>query len=338
MPTYLQTLPKARFDGIEFPVKRYEVSGGIRKHTHEYPHSPGGAIEKLGRSLYKFSFTAIFDVRLSGYGDNLLPGDLSDLRDRWDEQVTSELFVPHIGPIQALSLTWREVVDPSIQSGVVVELEFEEDQAQAFLVNGLVQVSSTTLQSAGEQFDQEFAPLLAGGTVSATAPTRIIAPPAGTIPRAQTFTDAYTQLRQRDVDAINQIRSAYQRALTIAEQPERFADQALRAADALVTSCAQVYERIRVLKNPLMYSRVWAYKRLWASAQKLRDSVSRQTPRILFFEAKTDTTISAVSRAIYGDSSYAGQILQLNALPDPFMIRRGTILRYYDPTSQQSAA
>jgi prophage DNA circulation protein len=338
MPTYLQSLPKARFDGIEFPVKRYEVSGGIRKHTHEYPHSPGGAIEKLGRSLYQFNFTAIFDVRLSGYGDNLLPGDLSDLRDRWEEQITSELFIPHIGPVQALSLKWREVVEPSIQSGVVVELEFEEDQAQAFLVNGLIQISSTTLQNAGEQFDQEFAPLLAGGTVSATAPTRITAPPAGTTPRALSFADSYTQLRQRDVDALNQIRSGYQRALTIAEQPTRYADQVLQAADAVVTSCAQAYERIRILKNPLMYSRAWAYKRLWYSAKQLRESVAGQTARILFYRAEIDTTISAVSRAIYGDASYASQIMQLNAIPDPFMIRKGTILRYYDPSTQQRAA
>lgn len=336
--TVLQQLPRASFDGIAFPVKNYDGIGGIRDHIHEYPHSPGGAVEKLGRKLYRFSFTAIFDVRIPGYGDNLFPGDWSDLRDRFEDQVTSTLTIPTIGDIQAYCVSWTERVVPERQSGIEAELEFVEDQAQAFLVNGLIQITSTTLQSAGEQFDQEFAPLLAGGTVSATAPTRIIAPPAGTIPRAQTFTDAYTQLRQRDVDAINQIRNGYQRALTIAEQPERFADQALRAADALVTSCAQAYERIRVLKNPLMYSRVWAYKRLWASAQKLRDSVSQKTPRILFFEAKTDTTISAVSRAIYGDASYAGQILQLNALPDPFMIRKGTILRYYDPTSQQRAA
>lgn len=338
MTTYLQNLPKAKFDGIEFPVKRYEVSGGIRKHIHEYPHSPGGAIEKLGRSLYQFTFTAIFDVKLSGYGDNLLPGDLSDLRDRWEEQITSELFVPHIGPIQALSLKWREIVEPNIQSGVVVELEFEEDQAQAFLVNGLIQITSTTLQTAGEQFDQEFAPLLAGGTVSAAAPTRIELPKPGAPLRSTTVTGAYTQLRQTDANALEQIRAAYQKAVTIADQPDRYADQVLRAADTVVTSCAQAYERIRILKNPMMYSRAWAFKRLWYSAVQLRNSIGQQTARILNYRAPIDTTIGAVSRSIYGDSSYAAQIMQLNAIPDPFMIRKGTVLRYYDPATTQRAA
>jgi prophage DNA circulation protein len=336
--TAFQSLAKAGFDGIAFPIKSCDVAGGIRDHVHEYPHSPGGAVEKLGRKLYRVRMTAIFDQKISGYGDNLWPGDLSDLRDRFEDQVTSTLTIPTIGDIQAYCVNWTQRAVPERQSGEEAEFEFVEDQAQAFLVNGLIQISSTTLQNAGEQFDQEFAPLLEGGTVSATAPTRIVAPPAGTTPRALSFADSYTQLRQRDVDALNQIRLGYQRALTIAEQPTRYADQVLQAADAVVTSCAQAYERIRILKNPLMYSRAWAYKRLWYSAKQLRESVAGQTARILFYRAEIDTTISAVSRAIYGDASYASQIMQLNAIPDPFMIRKGTILRYYDPSTQQRAA
>lgn len=335
--TAFQSLAKASFDGIAFPIKSCTVSGGIRDHVHEYPHSPGGAVEKLGRKLYRFQMSAIFDVKISGYGDNLWPGDLSDLRDRFEDQVTSTLHVPTIGDIQAYCVSWSQRATPERQSGEEADLEFVEDQSQAFLINSIIQISSTTLQTAGEQFDQEFAPLLAGGTVSATAPTRIVPPPAGTLPRATTFAGAYTQLRPREANALNQIRAAYQQALTVAEQPERYADQVLRTADAVVTSCAQWQDRIRVLQNPLMYSRKWAYKRLWASAVQLRDSVKAQTARILFFLARTDTTISAVSRAIYGDSSYAAEIMQLNALPDPFMIRTGTVLRYYDPTSKQRA-
>lgn len=336
--TAFQSLAKAGFDGINFPIKSCTVSGGIRDHVHEYPHSPGGAVEKLGRKLYRIQMTAVFDVKIPGYGNNLWPGDLSDLRDRYEQQVTSTLSIPTIGNIQAYCVTWSQRATPERQSGEEAEFEFVEDQSQAFLINSIIQISSTTLQNAGEQFDQEFAPLLAGGTVSGTAPTRIIPPPAGTVPRATTVAGAFTQLRQRDANALNQIRSAYQQALTIAEQPDRFADQILRTADAVVTSCAQAYERIEVLQNPLMYSRRWAYKRLWASAVQLRDSVKSRTARILFFQARTDTTIGAVSRAIYGDSSYAAEIMQLNALPDPFMIRNGTILRYYDPTSRQRVA
>jgi len=335
--TAFQSLAKAGFDGIQFPIKSCEVTGGIRDHVHEYPHSPGGAVEKLGRKLYRIRMTAIFDVRIPGYGDNLWPGDLSDLRDRFEDQVTSTLTIPTIGDIQAYCVNWTQRAVPERQSGEEVEFEFVEDQAQAFLVNGLIQITSTTLQTAGEQFDQEFAPLLAGGTVSATAPTRIEPPKPGAPLRSTTFVGAYTQLRQTDANALEQIRAAYNRAIMVADEPGRYADQVLRAADTVVTSCAQAYERIRILKNPLMYSRVWAFKRLWYSAVQLRDSIGQQTARILNYRAPIDTTIGAVSRAIYGDSSRATEIMQLNAIPDPFMIRKGTVLRYYDPATQQAA-
>lgn len=336
--TALQQLAKAAFDGIAFPVTGYEVSGGIRDHIHEYPHSPGGAAEKLGRRLYSMRMSAVFDQRVTGYGDNLWPGDLSDLRNRWEQQVTSTLTIPTIGDIQAYCKSWTERVDPKRQSGVEMELEFVEDQSQAFLVNGLVQVTSTTLQSAGTNFDEQFQPLLDGGTVSATAPTRIIPPPAGTRPRATTFAGAYTQLRESDASTLTKIRAAYQTAITVIETPNRFADQVLRAAETLVTLCQQNYERIRVLKNPLMWERAYAFKRVWAAGAKLKNDLGKQAPRILIYVAPIDTSIGAVSRAIYGDSSYATQIMQLNAIPNPLAIRKGSQLRYYDPSSQQRVA
>ena len=334
-----QSLAKAAFDFIAFPVTSYEVTGGIRDHIHAYPHSPGGAAEKLGRELYRIRYSAVFDQRITGYGDNLCPGDLSDLRTRWEDQVTSTLTIPTIGDIQAYCKSWVERATPATQqSGVEVELEFIEDQAQAFLVNSIVQISSSTLKSAGAEFDEQFQPLLDGGTVSATAPTRIIAPPVGTTPRARSFAASYTQLRETDVSALNKIRAAYQTALTVIEKPSRFADQVLRAAETLITLCQQNYERIRVLKNPLMWERAYAYKRVWSAAVKLRKDLNRESPRVLVYVAPIDTSIGAVSRSIYGDTSYASQIMQLNAIPNPLAIRKGTPLRYYDPSSQQRAA
>ena len=337
--TAFQNLSKASFDGIAFPVSTYEVSGGIRDHVHQYPHSPGGAVEKLGRELYRVRYTAVFDSRVTGYGNNLWPGDLSDLRERWEQEVTAALMIPTIGEIQAYCKSWVERVTPATrQSGVEVELEFVEDQSQAFLVNSIIQITSTTLQSAGTEFDEQFQPLLDGGTVSATAPTRIVPPPAGTRPRATTFVGAYTQLRETDVAAIQKIRAAYQTALTAIEKPSRFADQVLRAAETLITVCQQNYERIQVLKNPIMWERAYAYKRVWSAAVKLRNDLNKQAPRVLIYVAPIDTSIGAVSRSIYGDASYATQIMQLNAIPNPLAIPKGSQLRYYDPTSQQTAA
>ncbi len=334
--TALEQLGKASFDGIAFPLKSLEVAGGLRDHVHEYPHSPGGAVEKLGRKLYTVRMTGLFDVKVSGYGDLLWPGDLSDLFDRFEDQLTTTLHIPTIGDIQAYAVTWSRRATPELQSGEEMEVEFREDQSQAFLFEGLVNISATTLQTAAEQFDEDFAALLGGGTVSpigGVVPSTTIP-----IPRAMSVAAAYTQLRQVDVNLLTQIRNAFTAAITYSEQPERYAELILAKTEAAIGSCALAYDRIRVLRNPLMWKQFRSFKRVWASAQRLRESVGGRTNRILFYTAQTDTNLSAVSRAIYGDTSYGGTILRLNAIENPFRIPKGAVLRYYDPKTFSSQA
>jgi hypothetical protein len=309
-------------------VTSYEVSGGLRDHVHEYPHSPGGAPEKLGRKLYTIRMNGVFDTRVTGYGDNLWPGDLSDLRDRFEDQVTSTLLIPTIGEIQAYGVTWSQRATSERRSGEELEVEFREDQASAFLFEGLINVSASTLQSAGAEFDEDFEPLLAGGTLTNTG----VVLPTGTMPtRAVTVAGAYSQLRQTDVDRLTQIRRDFTQAIAFSETPDLFAERLLAKTEAVIAGCALAYERIILLKNPLAWKPLRSFKRTWASAQRLRESVAGRTNRILFYRVEIDTSLAAVSRAIYGDTSWGGSILRLNAIPDPFRIPKGTVLRYYDP-------
>lgn len=328
MASIFDQLDKASFDGIAFPVTSYEVSGGLRDHVHEYPHSPGGAPEKLGRRLYTIRMNAFFDVKVSGYGDNLWPGDLADLRDRFEDQVTSTLLIPTIGEIQAYAVTWTQRTSNERRSGEELEVEFREDQASAFLFEGLINVTASTLQSAGAEFDEDFEPLLSGGTLT----NRGIVQPTGTMPtRAVTVAAAYSQLRQTDVDRLAQIRRDFTQAIAFAETPDLYAERLLAKTEAVIAGCARAYERIELLKNPLAWKPLRSFKRTWASAQRLRESVAGRDNRILFYRVSTDTSLQAISRAIYGDTTWGGTLLRLNAIPDPFRIPKGAVLRYYDP-------
>lgn len=330
MSSVFDQLPQASFDGIAFPVSSYEVSGGLRDHVHEYPHSPGGAPEKLGRKLYTVRMNGIFDVKVSGYGDNLWPGDLADLRDRFEDQVTSTLLIPTIGEIQAYAVTWTQRASSERRSGEELEVEFREDQASAFLFEGLINVTSSTLQSAGAEFDEDFEPLLAGGTLT----NRGIVLPTGTMPlRAVTVAGAYSQLRQTDVGRLEQIRRDFTQAIAYAETPDLFAERLLAKTESVIAGCALAYEKIVLLRNPLAWKPLRSFKRTWASAQRLRESVAGRDNRILFYRAEIDTNLSSISRAIYGDTSWGGTLLRLNAIPDPFRIPKGTVLRYYDPAT-----
>lgn len=332
MASVFDQLPKASFNGIEFPVASYEVSGGLRDHVHEYPHSPGGAPEKLGRKLYTIRMNAFFDVKASGYGDTLWPVDLQILREFFEVQQTGDLLIPTIGTIQAYAVTWTQRTSNERRSGEEFEIEFREDQSSAFLVEGLINVTASTLQSAGAEFDEDFEPLLAGGTLSNRG---IIPPPADatTPPRAVTVAAAYSQLRQSDASRLEQIRRDFTQAIAYAETPDLFAERLLAKTEAVIAGCALAYEKIVLLRNPLAWKPLRSFKRTWASAQRLRESVAGRDNRILFYRAGKDTNLQAISRAIYGDTSWGGTLLRLNAIPDPFRIPKGTLLRYYDPAT-----
>ena len=96
----------------------------------------------------------------------------------------------------------------------------------------------------------------------------------------------------------------------------------LRAAETLITVCQQNYERIQVLKNPIS-GNAPMHTSAFGAAVKLRNDLNKQAPRVLIYVAPIDTSIGAVSRAIYGDASYASQIMQLNAIPNRLAIPKG---------------
>ena len=124
--------------------------GGIRDHVHQYPHSPGGAVEKHGASHIVCGTRRSSTNESRATGTTFGRADPSDLRDRWEQEVTSALMIPTIGEIQAYCKSWVERVTPATrQSGVEVELEFVEDQSQAFLVNSIIQITSTTRSNCG---------------------------------------------------------------------------------------------------------------------------------------------------------------------------------------------
>jgi hypothetical protein len=329
----LDQLPRASFDGIEFPVKRIEVIGGLRDHVHEYPHSPGGAPEKLGRKLYTFRFATLFDARGLRYGENLYPGALAELRDRFEEGLTADLHVPNIGTIPAYCFNWSQVLEATLRSGETADLEFREDQASAFLFEGLVNVNTTGLAAALENFNVQLQPFFDGGTM---APTGAIIPPPATAevpPRAMTKAEALAQLRQRDVTALESIRAGFVQATSLLDQGELYVGLVQAKAEAVIQGCSRAYETIEFFKNPLAWRQVQGFKQLWAATQELYTTSSGRANRTLLYTVPATMGVGDISRLIYGDAERAVLILRLNAFPDAFQIQAGTVVRYFDPAT-----
>ena len=78
MPDAFSQLLFASFDGIQFPVRKVNVKGGIRHHNHEFPKAPGAALEKLGRRPYMISMSPVFyNNLLTPWDYTLWPADLA---------------------------------------------------------------------------------------------------------------------------------------------------------------------------------------------------------------------------------------------------------------------
>lgn len=302
----LVQLPRMRFADIEFPYTKYVVKGSLRQATHEYPKAHGGAPEKLGRKLYTISVDAVFDKALlppwNQNGTDLWPGSLSDLFERFDEGLTSDLVIPSVGTIKALCTNWsRELVTKTRRSGETVSLEFLEDQSQAFLVNGLVNVRANDFTNKSVMI-------------------------------ASALDSARPNLTPKEASLFDQLLGALDTVAAIVTYGAMVSSILLNA----VSNAENLFNTLDLssiyLNQAGAYVLLAAFMDGWAATLALLEDLKRQSVPILPYVCFATMSVVDVANDVYGDSSRAVEIMQLNNLPDPLRIAQGTMLRVYAPT------
>ncbi len=318
-------LQKAEFVGFSFPVSEITVVGGLRDHVHEYPHSPGGAPEKLGRKLYEFKLRACFQQGLRGY-PNLWPETLASLRIFFEAGRTDDLVIPTLGTVSAYCTSWVETTRPKDnRQGVEVELTFREDDSNAFLVDELITKTTANYQGAVFDLQQTFADQstrAAQTSAMLDAPDVIMLAPFPAVEIA-----AFTEI----LSAANQVLSAIDTVLDIGSA---VVDLAL----GLVALCENLDATSTVLQDPTRYPLLYALQAVWSAAQKLANDAQRQGVTVIHYTVPTVMAITDVSRAIYGSNDHAVDIMACNAIPDVFSIQPGTVIKAYQFTTEGSAA
>lgn len=289
-------LQRASFAGFEFPVSEITITGGARDHVHEYPHSPGGAPEKLGRKLYEFRMVGLFQQGFKSYR-LLYPETLFSLRIVWEGQRTFDLVVPTLGTIQAYPISWVERAEPKrMRNGVTVEMVYREDASDLFLVKELIKTGTSGL-----------------GTDLDTFETVIVIEGLGLI-----------ELFIAIIAMANEI-------LAIKDQGDLLASVVIAKTEALTRLCAEADTTLDVLDDPVHFRVLDALHALWASSIRLnRDALRRAQPLDAYIVPPgVIMSVLDVSRAVYGDSSRAVEIMRNNALDDPFAIRGPFPIRVY---------
>lgn len=303
-------LPRASFNGVEFPVESVRVKGGLRHHVHEYPHIDGGDLEKLGRRLYEVEMRATFQTIIaangnSGFGSwggSLWPGRLSLLQSIFDQGTTGTLVIPTIGGMQACCVEWDREAVAKVRSGESTSFKFIEDQASAFAFQNLIQVKPQSLDGMATAVQTEF-------------------DKAG-IPKSLT----------------DQLLGAVNVVLAVADQAELFGLEVAAKIDLVAQICREFDQRIEQFAHPENWAALDAMKDLWAATQELAGNVDGNAVVFAFFEVKKQSTIAEIATAIYGDSSRAVELLQLNAIEDAFAVPVGTQVRYQVPAPELKAA
>jgi prophage DNA circulation protein len=278
------------FSGIKFPYKTYEVTGAYRKHIHEYPHVAGGAPEKLGRSLYEVTVSTDFRAGLHSKKYPQLITDLGVLRALWEDGVTADLHIPHIGTVKMFADSWKERAKNTDRSNIEGDIKFVEDQESAFLVLESIQIKTSDFNDAAY-------------TLQGTP--------------------------KSDLSLWSKINNAITSVIAVKDQAELYGSLFVAKIDSLSSLLEMADKTLDELNDPDNYPLLDALHRLWDATLSLKNDILTQDDYLREYTVPLPMTVGQAAGAIWGDSSRGGELLQLNVISDPLNVPAGTKLRYY---------
>jgi prophage DNA circulation protein len=312
----LDLLKPFSFDDIPFPYKSYRVTGGIRKHEHQYPHNPGAAVEKLGRELYKIDVSVNFTGNLLNpdYADLLTR--LGQLREEFENQTTAALNIPHIGTIQACAEHWIEGATNLNRSTITADLTFYEDLNSALAFQDTVILSAGAIGTLADAFKIAHADIT-----------------------PQTTTPDFS-IPQQGPNTLNLFEAIDALAVSISgikDQQELFGALVSSKIDGLLALFKRADTQEQSLNDPQNHLVLDAMHALWKATLDLKADLQDTGFRAQIYVTPVAMNISQVSYAIYNNTLAAAQLMQLNDLDDPLRIPPQTQIIYY-PALERLAA
>lgn len=303
-------LPRTKFGDIQFPGEIHRLRSVFRHHVFEYPHSPGGAIEKLGRGLWQCTVRGNFQATFPGYPD-LYPNSMATLRGYYGLGATLNFTHPTLGTFPAMITSWDQVKDAKIRSGEKVDIEFLEDQDASFSVTEtLVSADYTAIGPSAQQLAAELAAIRGDLTLS-----------------------------QNDLSLFDAIQSTVNSVLALKDTANLYGN--LYAAKVLqVVSLCQQLDVSQNMQDARAWPLVDAMQVVWQNAIRIEQDLQAQRAQLSDYTVPFAMPLLQVAINLYGDASRQEDLLALNSdrIDNPISIRAGTDIRYYPPTPQDQIA
>jgi hypothetical protein len=290
---YLDDLKSFSFGGFDWPYQRMQVQCVLRDHVHEYPHVPGGAAEKQARKLYDIRVTSQFDESIGRNGGkfagrNLL-SDVGTLQEWFELGATLPLYIPNMGAIQAYIREFSRTLDVTNRSGEALELNFREDLGEEFSV-------ATRLEFAG------------GVTATLLGDLEMLSP------------DPKPNIFQQITEAVNSL-------IAFRDTAQMWAG----LVEAKILGLRALFEEadrtLDLFNDPENWPLLEALKALWASIEEFAET-ALGIDEFQTYTLPQQMTADEVSEALYSDTIHATDILNWNALPDPYNIPAGTSVKW----------
>lgn len=289
--TAISQLKSASHGGISFPYTECRVQLTQRHHVHVYLHTPGGEIEKFGRSLYEISFTIPAHDSLRAPYANFYSTKLPQLWALWETGATAPLVVPSLGTLQGFTKNATRTIRGNVASGEPVEVSFLEDQQTLFALNALFRPSTDGLE-----------PLLglflarANGLVDPSLLDQLIGA----------------------IDALLRLRSLGEVIASVVSS---------KISGALYT--LERLGLVSALGLPGNFLALDALLDLHLAVIGLKDDVQRRSRATNVKVTPARMSLVQLAVWVHGDASKAQELLMLNGFADPFNIPRGVAVRHY---------
>jgi prophage DNA circulation protein len=296
-------LPTTKFGTNEFPCETHAVDGDGRHHVHEYGHTPGGYVEKLGRSLYSVTVRGNFQATFPAF-PGLYPDTMNALRADFEQQTTKTFVHPTMGSFPAFIIKWHQVKDARMLSGEKVDITFLEDQSASFTIDAYADASGETNGPDPETAAAQF-----------NAIVQQVKDELAISPNEVSLFDGIQQLAE-EIGAVQDTVSL-------------IGNNVGAKLQALAGLCASV-EASFSMQDVRAWPIVDSCLTLWQSCNlALQDIQSKRVQLRQYVVPKTQTIIDCAID-IYNDASRSSDLLSLNPLvADTLSIQAATVLQYY---------
>lgn len=310
MPASQDVYALTQFGDIYFPGETHHLDGKYRHHVHEYPHSPGGAPEKLGRALYHVTVRGNFQSTFPRYPD-LYPNGMNKLRGYYELGTTLTFQHPTAGRFPAFIVSWSQVRDARMLSGEKVDIEFLEDQSAQFALAELVlSADETSIGISEAQLEQDLASV-----------------------------QEQLALTQNTLSIFDALQTAVNLVLAVQDTSKLYGNLYAARVNQVVGLCQQL-DAAMDLQDARAWPLVADVQAVWQNALNISSDLQQQRVEIQYYTVPFTMPLAQVAINLYSDASRQSDLLSLNAdvVVDPLSVTANTKLRYYPNTASQTIA